>query len=136
MPMLYVAQIGGNFVEIATEPKDIIYLVCNVKNIFEKGLLFYFTDGHATDMLTRYYDKTKIEDLVGIIDWNAVKSYFWAGNENLDIKRKKQAEFLVKDDLSPDLITGFGCYDDKARNKLIMMGVDSKKIKVIPKAYF
>jgi hypothetical protein len=54
----------------------------------------------------------------------------------LDIKRKKQAEFLVKDDLSPDLITGFGCYDDKARNKLIMMGVDSKKIKVIPKAYF
>ncbi len=136
MPMLYVAQHGGNFVERATSPSDIIYLVCSVSQIVSSNIDFFFSDGHATDMLTSFYDKTKINELVDIVDWEAVKSIYWGGNENLDIKRKKQAEFLVAIDVSPDLMIGLGCYDEKAKNKLVSFGISEDKIKVIPQAYY
>ena len=87
-------------------------------------------------MLTSFYDKTKINELVDIVDWEAVKSIYWGGNENLDIKRKKQAEFLVAIDVSPDLMIGLGCYDEKAKNKLVSFGISEDKIKVIPQAYY
>lgn len=136
MPMLYVAQHGGNFVESATSPIDIIYLGCAVREIISSKHNFYFTDGHATDNLTVFYDKSKIDDLVNIIDWDAVKSSYWGGSENLNVKRKKQAEFLVSGDLSPKFITAFGCYNDDAKNKLISFGIANHMIKIIPKAYY
>lgn len=136
MPMLYVAQHGGNFVESATSPTDIIYLGCSVSKIISSKLNFYFSDGHATDMLTSFYDKSKINELVNIVDWEAVKSSYWGGAENLNIKRKKQAEFLVSGDLSPDFIVAFGCYNEKAKDKLISLGVANDKIKIIPQAYY
>ncbi len=136
MPMLYVAQHGGNFVERATSPTDIIYLGCSVIKIVSSKLNFYFSDGHATDMLTAFYDKSKIDELVNIVDWDAVKSSYWGGAENLNIKRKKQAEFLVSGDLSPEFIIAFGCFNEQAKDKLITLGVASEKIKIIPKAYY
>ena len=77
MPMLYVAQHGGNFVERATSPSDIIYLACSVSKIITSNIDFFFSDGHATDLLTSFYDKTKINELVDIVDWEAVKSLYW-----------------------------------------------------------
>jgi hypothetical protein len=136
MPMLYVAQHGGNFVESATSPTDIIYLGCSVSKIISSKLNFFFSDGHATDMLTSFFGKSKINELVNIVDWEAVKSSYWGGAENLNIKRKKQAEFLVSGDLSPDFIVAFGCYNEKAKDKLISLGVASDKIKIIPQAYY
>ena len=136
MPMLYVAQHGGNFVERATPPIDIIYLGCSVSKIISANINFYFTDGHATDMLTSFYDKTKINELVDIVDWDAIKSSYWGGAENLNIKRKKQAEFIVSADLSPELLIGFGCYNEKAKDKLISFGVNEEKIKIITQAYY
>ncbi len=47
MPMLYVAQHGGNFVERATSPIDIIYLGCSMSKLISSNIDFYFTDGHA-----------------------------------------------------------------------------------------
>ena len=136
MPMLYVAQHGGNFVERATSPVDIIYLVCSVSKIVSSDICFFFTDGHATDRLTSFYDATKINELINIVDWRAFKSSYWGGNENLDIKRKKQAEFLVSGDLPPDFIIGFGCYNEKVKSKLISFGIFENKIKIIPEAYY
>lgn len=136
MPMLYVMQNGGNFVEKATSAKDIIYLVCSLSDIISSDMSYYFTDGHATDGYTSFYDKSKIESLPNIIEWQSVKAPYWGGQENLNVKRKKQAEFLIKDDLSPNLIIGFGCYNDIAKAELINMGVEVSRIKEIPKAYF
>jgi hypothetical protein len=51
-------------------------------------------------------------------------------------ERKKQAEFLVAIDLSPDLIIGFFCYNEKAKNKLVSFGICESKIRVIPQAYY
>lgn len=136
MPMLYVAQHGGNFVERSTPPADIIYLGCAVSNIISSKSDFYFSDGHATDMLTTFYDKTKVNELVNIVDWEAIKSPYWGGAENLNIKRKKQAEFLVAGDLLPDFITVFGCYNEESKEKLITLGVCKDKIKIISKSYY
>ncbi len=136
MPMLYVMQNGGNFVEKATIPKNIVYVVCSLIDIVNAEINYYFTDGHATDNLTSFYDKTKVDSLPIIIDWNAVKAPFWGGQDNLNIKRKKQAEFLIKDDLSPRFIVGFGCFNEIAKQELMDMGIADTKIKQIPNAYF
>jgi len=79
MPMLYVIQNGGNFVINSTPPSEIVYMVCAVSRIIKKHENYYFSDGHATDNLTTFYDKTKIESLSEIIDWNAVKASYWGG---------------------------------------------------------
>lgn len=136
MPMLYVAQHGGNFVERATPASDIVYLGCSVSKIISSKHIFYFSDGHATDMLTAFYDKSKIAELDRIIDWNSVRCSYWGGTENLNVKRKKQAEFLVSGDLSPDFIIAFGCYNEIAKCRLISLGIQNEKIKIIPQAYY
>ena len=96
----------------------------------------YFADGHATDGLTSFYDSTEIENLTDIIDWNSVRAPFWGGQENLNIKRKKQAEFLIQNDLQPENIIGFGCYNDIAKQELMTIGIEDTKIKIIPNAYY
>jgi len=136
MPMLYVIQIGGNFVEKATPAEDIVYLVCSINSIIQSNSIYYFTDGHATDNLTTFYDKSKINELPTLIDWNAVKADYWGGQENLNTKRKKQAEFLVSGELPPDYLIGFGCHNESAKQRLIVMGIKEEKIKVIPNAYY
>lgn len=136
MPMLYVIQNGGNFVIKSTPASQIVYMVCSVSGIIKQHENYYFSDGHATDSLTSFYNKTRINDLAKIIDWNAVKASYWGGQDNLNIKRKKQAEFLVSEDVAPNLIFGFGCYNDTAKNKLIDLGIKEEKIKVIPNAYY
>jgi hypothetical protein len=136
MPMLYVIQNGGNLVLKSTPAAKIIYLVCSVIEILQQHENCYFSDGHATDNLTTFYDKTKISELANIVDWGAVKAVYWSGQENLDKKRKKQAEFLVPQDVAPSLIIGFGCYNDVAKGKLISLGIQEDKIKIIPNAYY
>ncbi len=136
MPMLYVVQNGGNFVEKATTAEDIVYLVCPVNKIINSDCLYYFSDGHATDNMTTFYDKNRIKELPYLIDWDAVRASFWGGHENLNIKRKKQAEFLVSDDLPSKYLIGFVCYNEAAKNKLVNWGIDENKIKIIRKAYY
>lgn len=136
MPMLYVVQNGGNFVEKATSPEKIIYLVYSLKKIIDSDWDFYFSDGHATDNFTSFYGRNRVLDLPNIIDWNAVKASYWGGVENLNVKRKKQAEFLISQDLPVEGIIGFGCYNTTAQRQLIQMRVSSSRIKIIPNAYY
>jgi prepilin-type processing-associated H-X9-DG protein len=136
MPMLYVMQNGGNFVAKATPANDIVYLACSLNLIIHSNINYYFADGHATDGLTSFYDCTKINELPNIIDWQLVNAPYWGGQDNLNIKRKKQAEFLIPNDLESRFITGFGCYNSVATKELLVMGIDSEKIKETPDAYF
>lgn len=136
MPMLFVVQKGGNFVAQANSPENIIYIACSLQSLVQKQLKFYFSDGHATDNLTTFYDSSKITELPEIIDWQAVKTAYWGGQENLNLKRKKQAEFLVSQDIPSNVIVGFGCYNENAKEQLEGFGIDESMIKVIPNAYF
>jgi hypothetical protein len=136
MPMLYVIQTGGNFVKKATPPEDIIYITCKIIDIISSEMLYYFSDGHATDRFTTFYDQSQIASLPNIIDWIAIKAQYWGGNENLDLKRKKQAEFLAGSDVGPEYLSDFGCYNAVAKDNLISIGIDDHKIKVVPGAYY
>ncbi len=136
MPMLYVIQQGGNFVQSATSRADIVYIACSLKKLIDSEINFYFSDGHATDRYSSFYDKQHVSDLPNLIDWDAVKAPFWSGQENLNTKRKKQAEFLVEGDVPAELIFGIACYNEEAKKSLVQMGFDESKIKVVPKAYY
>src|SRR5690606_6754540 len=104
MPMLYVIQNGGNFVQNPTSAENIIYLACMVQEVIHHCNEFYFSDGHGTDKMTTFYDKNHIQQLPDILDWQAIKSKYWGGRDNLIEKRKKQAEFLVKNSIPPQLL--------------------------------
>ena len=136
MPMLYVMQNGGNFVERATPAQDIVYLKCLLVDVIGSCKAYFFSDVHATDRYAKFYDKSKLAELPNLIDWDAVKSSYWGREENLNIKRKKQAEFLVSDDIPTKCITAFGCYNDEAKQKLLAFGIEAEKIKLTPEAYF
>ena len=137
MPMLYVIQHGGNFVDKARKPEEIVYVAVSLKQLISSNFLYYFSDGHATDFLTTFYDKQSINQLPSIIDWDAVTARQWAGdNIPTDTKRRKQAEMLVKNDVPSQWITGYVCYNDKAKEKLLSFGIDEKKIKIFPNAYY
>lgn len=135
MPMLYVIQNGGNFTE-KVKPSNIVYLVCSLKKIIDLGLDYYFSDGHIIDKFTTIYDKNYIDNINKILDWNAINSQYWGGEENLELKRKKQAEFLVKGDLPVDVIIKFICYDEEAEKALINFGIEKNKIEINKDAYF
>lgn len=136
MPMLYVIQNGGNFVNKPTPSEQIIYMAYDIKKVISLKIEYYFSDGHATDNFTTFYDKNSIEKLPNLINWKAVKEKYWGGNENLNLKRKKQAEFLVGKDLPMNGIIGFACFNEVAKKELVRMGVSEEMIKVFPQAYF
>lgn len=136
MPMLYVMQHGGNFVKKATPAREIIYIACSIVPIINSNFIYYFSDGHGTDSLTTFYDSSEINRLPDLIHWPSVFEPYWGGQENLNLKRKKQAEFLVRNDLPVAYIFGFGCYNQEAKNKLIEIGVEENKIRIIPNSYY
>lgn len=137
MPMLYVIQHGHNFVEKARHAEEIVYVAVPLILIVNSGFLYYYSDGHATDSLTSFYDKESIQSLPQNLDWNAIKSFYWAGDGiETDLKRRKQAEFLVKNDIPPSFIKEFVCYNDIAKAKLASFGIDDSKIRKYPQAYY
>jgi hypothetical protein len=136
MPMLYVIQNGGNRVKKATPPEEIIYLTCKISDIISSHILFYFSDGHAMDSFTSFYDQSQIINLPNIIHWSAIKNAYWGGDDKLEIKRKKQAEFLVGSDIAPKYLSDFGCYNTGAKEHLLSIGIAEEKIKVVPNAYY
>lgn len=137
MPMLYVIQHGGNYVEQARDPDSIIYIVVSLQKIIKLKYIFYFSDGHATDNITTIYQSNKVSQIPNIIDWSAVTAKQWSGNIiDRDIKRRKQAECLIKNDINPNAIVGFVCYSQVSKNRLIEMSIKPDKIKIYPKAYY
>lgn len=136
MPMLYVMQQGGNFVPRPTPPADIVYLACALKDIIESGINFYFSNGHATDEFSAIFDREHVDQLPNLIDWDAVKAKYWGKQENLIVKRKKQAECLLAEDVPAKYILRIGCYNENARKELLKTGYEESKIHIIPAAYF
>jgi len=138
MPMLYVIQNGFNLTT-AVHPENIVYILVKLQSIIEKmeSEKYYFSDGHATDNLTKFYCADDIKDLPRIIDWNAVNKKYWSGQGvNLDIKRTKQAEFLIKEDIPASYIIKIGCYNKSAKDKLLSMGLNEERVQIMPDAYY
>lgn len=91
-PMLYSIH-QGKVVGYAGGQADIVYLVSTVEAAEAGNRAWCFTNGHAVEALTDFFTSTERLDT---IDWEVIRARNWANTEDdLDRKRRKQAEFLV-----------------------------------------
>lgn len=134
-PMLYVIQNGYNGVT-ALHPSKIIYCVTNVQTIVDNNFPFLYTDGHATDRFSSFYSLKDINDIESHVDFKATKAKFWNDENDLDLKRRKEAEFLILNDIPFNCLLGFGTYNDEARKSLTELGIEEKKVIVKSNLYF
>ncbi len=135
MPMLYVIQKGYSGVKI-TEAENIVYCITKVTEIIEHNLEFVFTDGHAVNKFSSFYDIEDIQEIDSILDMNAIKSKYWTDEADLDLKRRKEAEFLLAEDLPPNAIVGFVVYNEVAQAKLMELGIPELQVQIRPNFYF
>lgn len=134
-PMLYVIQKGFNGV-VPTAPEEIVYCVSSVQKIIDLQLSYVFTDGHAIDSFSSQYTEADVQRLGTLIDWEAVNELDWKKDTDLDLKRRKQAEFLVLGDVPRESILGFIVYNDEAKDRLRSLEVPDNMIHISKKYYF
>lgn len=134
-PMLYVVQNGFNTVT-PTPAENIVYCVSSVQKIIEHHLDFVFTNGHAVDSFTTQYTPVDIINIDNIIDQKAVMAKYWRDENDLDLKRRKEAEFLVLGDIAIEGLLGFLVYNKNALNRMIEFGVDTEKVHIKSDFYF
>ena len=95
-----------------------VYLVSSAEAVAQSDRVWCFTDGHAVEGVTEFFDG--IEELPKV-DWNAVRTWKWGGKWMLadpDIKRRKQAEFLVHERLPLELIEQIGVMNSAMAEKV------------------
>jgi hypothetical protein len=57
-------------------------------------------------------------------------------DSDLDLKRRKEAEFLVLGDVPIAAIRGFYVFNERAKNILLESGVNEEQIVIRPDYYF
>lgn len=134
-PMLYVIQHGYNGVQ-RVEPENIVYCIIRLDDLINSDVDYIFTDGHAVSNLTSFYSKDKLPMINDFVKYDDVYSSQWNSETDIDLKRRKEAELLVKDDLPAQFLRGFVVYNEKAKQRLLDMGVAENKIVVAPGYYF
>ena len=130
-PMLYVVQKGFNMVA-PTPAESIVYCVSSVQKIIDLKLDFVFTDGHAVDSFSSQYSANNIQKIDTILDKNAINAKYWRDENDLDRKRRKEAEFLVLGDVPLVAILGFITYNENAKKALIKLGVNVTNVHTKP----
>lgn len=134
-PMLYVIQHGYNGVARVC-PENIVYCVVRIADLIAGDIDCVFTDGHAVSKLTKFYPKERLSDLNNIVRYDDVYSSVWSSEYDIDLKRRKEAEILLTNDLPPKFICGFVVYNETARLKLIKAGINPEMIIVNSNYYF
>ena len=99
--------------------KDIVFLVCDALEIINAAIPYCFTNGNATNTITRFYNSFYgLDDL----DWTTIKATLWANtDDDYDRVRKKMSEFLVKEHVPIDFIKGIIVRNEEARQKVAAM---------------
>jgi len=133
--MLYVIQKDFNMVTPIPAQK-IVYCISSVQKIMDMQLDFVFTDGHAVDGFSSQYTVADIQNIDTILDKNAINAKYWTDENDLDLKRRKEAEFLVLGDIAREAILGFITYNETAKNTIVNFGVDEAKVFIKPDYYF
>jgi hypothetical protein len=134
-PMLYVVQKGFNMVA-PTPAENIIYCVSSVQKIIDLKLDFVFTDGHAVDGFSSQYTAVNIQNIDAILDKNAINAKYWRDENDLDRKRRKEAEFLVLGDIANEAILGYLTYNENAKKRVINFGADASNVHIKSDYYF
>lgn len=135
MPMLYVIQRGFNGVT-ATPAENIVYCITSVALVIQHEIDYLFTDGHAVDKFSAFYESRDISKIDKILDFVAIRDSFWKDENDLDKKRRKEAEFLLSDDLPQSGIGIFAVYNNTAKDRLLSFGIPNEKIIIKSEYYF
>lgn len=121
-PMLYNIQNGFQRV-IKRKPEEVIYLVSGLSEVKKTGIPFVFTDGHAYHLMSQFFNR---ENQLQEIDWHTVKLKQWNDTiDDTDRKRRKQAEFLVHQELPLSAIIAIVVYNDAAKSMVLTKFVET-----------
>jgi len=102
-PMLLNIKTGYRGIK-KREQNEIVFIVCDLNNIVDNCQKWCFTDGHAKNALSTFYDDLKYLDK---LDWKLINSQYWTNTQkDNDRMRRKQAEFLVYDKITLNCIQG------------------------------
>jgi hypothetical protein len=104
--------------------------------LIETNLDSLFTDGHAVDGFTSFYTHKDVENIENIIDRKAINSIYWNNEDDLDLKRRKEAEFLVINDIPINAIIGWVVFDEETKEILCNLSIKANSIKVRKNYYF
>ena len=98
------------------EQADIVFVACSIRSIVDNCPgQWCFTDGHAKNSLTHFYNSTKDLDKV---DWKTVVMRIWNNTDDAwDRMRRKQAEFLVKDYVPVACIKGLAVFNEQRKEQ-------------------
>ncbi len=113
-PMLFTIS-HGNVEGFTGGQYSIVHLVSTAQAVQEAGLGFVFSDGHGIMTITEFYD-----DLAYLneVDWEIMRANYWADtDEDLDRKRRRQAEFLVHKRFPVQLIQEIGVINGKIKQE-------------------
>ncbi len=123
-PMLYAIHTG--FVEGYSGGQDaVVYLVTSIGELSACGRNWCFTDGHAVEAFTEFYNN--IEEL-DKIDWDVIDDWSWHNTmEDNDRKRRKQAEFLVEEFVPIDSFSRIAVMNVTMKDNVtkLLAGLDS-----------
>jgi ssDNA thymidine ADP-ribosyltransferase, DarT len=117
-PMLY---------SIRHQQDDIVYIVTRASMIEAANLSFVFTDGHALQAFSQFFNDLKDLDA---IDWPLMQSEFWRNTEeDNDRRRRRMAEFLVWNSVPPECI-GMICTKTEAKAEAVKQMVAHAKMTI------
>ncbi len=110
-PMLLNIKTGYRGIK-QRDQREIVYVCTHIETVAQSCPEYCFTDGHAKDRLTAYFNNLADLDKV---DWRAVDLTYWSSTEDEpDNMRRKQAEFLVKTHVPLSCFSGIIVLDDSA----------------------
>jgi hypothetical protein len=135
-PMLYNIHTGWR--GIPKQPqREIVYICCTLDSIEQAGCRYIFTDGHAKQAISQFYeDRAQLDQ----VDWNVVYKEYWRNDdEDADRQRRKQAECLVRHHVPVSCILRIVAYDEEMQKYVqgilddLQLNID---IRINPKGKF
>jgi hypothetical protein len=106
-PMLYAIH-RGSVNGYPGGQTEVVFLRTSAERVAEAGLSFCFTDGNATAARTRFIFAL---DELQHLDWDVMTARDWRDTpEDDDRKRRRQAEFLVRESLPWELVDRIGVH--------------------------
>ena len=114
-PMLLKIKTGHGGVKQWNQ-RDIVFICTHIQTIVDTCPEYCFTNGHAKDKITEFFNQLTDLDKV---DWKVVDLHYWTSTEeDPDLMRRKQAEFLVKNYVPLSCISGLIVLDAVAEQKV------------------
>jgi len=130
-PMLYTINRGN--VPCDGGQNALVHLVSTAQKVVTAGLGYAFSDGHGIMAYSSFYDDlARLEE----IDWEVIGSRQWADTvEDGDRKRRKQAEFLVRDTFPIRLLSGIVVPTPQRRDEVeTLLARHGFELKVVDKS--